>query len=121
MYTCTISGEKDIVVKAQNIVSIYNEKIAKKRISCSFSLSESTDKIWVATKKNANKSISCFFSLSDYHEQCIRLWLSSVMDFCCPKCRRYCKHQSKKALTFTSILNRKQRNDLYFLAPSENI
>ena len=56
MYTCTISGEKDIVVKAQNFVSIYNENIAKKRISCSFSLSESTDKIWVATTKNANKA-----------------------------------------------------------------
>ena len=33
------------------------KKLQKKRISCSFSLSESTDKIWVATKKMQIKAL----------------------------------------------------------------
>ncbi|XP_078333363.1 uncharacterized protein LOC111118093 isoform X3 [Crassostrea virginica] len=110
------SGCKIHLSKEEQTVT--KEDVSRKLMPIQNDFAEFECPICLTTVQSPLAQLSC---KHNYHERCIREWFSTSRDFRCPKCRRVCKDQPKKTLTFTSILNRKLKDDMYVHLPSENV
>nr|XP_022313105.1 receptor homology region, transmembrane domain- and RING domain-containing protein 3-like [Crassostrea virginica] len=120
VYFCATSSSMceihTCIRKQEHTVS--RDDISRKLLPIQTKYAEFECPICLTTVQSPVAQLSC---KHNYHERCIREWFSTSRDFRCPECRRVCKNQSKKTYTFTSFINRKQGDDIYFHAPSENI